>query len=70
MIKGTYILITSLNVKGSNATTKRCKMKEWIHKKIYMHIVYKWPTSDLQAPQTENEGIEKYFPFKLKSKES
>lgn len=45
-------------------------MKEWIHKKIYMHIVYKWPTSDLQAPQTENEGIEKYFPFKLKSKES
>ena len=46
MILGTCILITILNVNGSNAPTKRCRMKEWVHKKICMHVVYKRPTSD------------------------
>ena len=32
MVTGTYILITTLNVNGLNAATKRHKLAEWIQK--------------------------------------
>ena len=32
MVKGTYILITTLNVTGLNAPTKRHRLAEWIQK--------------------------------------
>ena len=32
MVIGTYILITTLNVNGSNAPTKRHRLAEWIQK--------------------------------------
>ena len=32
MVIGTYILITTLNVKGLNAPTKRYRLAEWIQK--------------------------------------
>ena len=32
MVKGTYILITTLNVNGLNAPTKRHRLAEWIQK--------------------------------------
>ena len=39
MVTGTYILITTLNVNGLNAPTKRHRLAEWIQKQdpyIYM----------------------------------
>ena len=42
MARGTYISITTLNVNGLNALTKRHRMAEWIY------AVYKKSTSDLK----------------------
>ena len=47
MAIGTYISITTLNVNGLNAPTKRHRLAEWIQNKTYIYAVYKRPTSDL-----------------------
>ena len=47
MVIGTYISITTLNVNGLNAPTKRHRLAEWTHKKTHIYAVYKTPTSDL-----------------------
>ena len=47
MVIGTYISITTLNVNGLNAPTKRHKLAEWIQNKTHIYAVYKRPTSDL-----------------------
>ena len=44
---GTHVLITTLNVNGLNAPTKRHRLAEWIPKKTHLYTVYKRPTSDL-----------------------
>ena len=44
---GTYISITTLNVNGLNAPTKRHRLVEWIQKQDPSNAVYKRPTSDL-----------------------
>ena len=50
MAKGTYISITTLNVNGLNAPTKRHRLIEWIKKnKTHIYAVYKKPTSDLKT---------------------
>ena len=38
MVIGTYILITTLNVNGLNAPTKRHRLAEWIQKQDLPHI--------------------------------
>ena len=47
MVIGTYISITTLNVNGLNAPTKRHRPTEWIQKQDHIYAVYKRPTSDL-----------------------
>ena len=47
MVIGTYITITTLNVNGLNAPTKRHRLAEWIQKQDRIYAVYKRPTSDL-----------------------
>ena len=48
MVIGTYISISTLNVNGLNAPTKRHRLAKWIlKKKTHIYAVYKRPTSDL-----------------------
>ena len=47
MVIGTYISITTLNVNGLNAPTKRHRLAEWIQNMTSIYAVYKRPTSDL-----------------------
>ena len=50
MAIGMYISITTLNVNGLNAPTKRHRLAEWIQKQDpYIYAVYKRPTSDLKT---------------------
>ena len=49
MTIGTYISITTLNVNGLNAPTKRHRLAEWIQNKTHIYAVYKKPTSDLKT---------------------
>ena len=49
METGTYISITTLNVNGLNAPTKRHRLAEWIQKQTRTYAVYKRLTSDLGA---------------------
>ena len=46
MVIGTHISITTLNVNGLNAPTKRHRLAEWIQKKTCIYAVYKRPTTD------------------------
>ena len=46
MVKGTYILIMTLNVNGLNAPTKRHRLAEYKNK-THIYAVYKRPISDL-----------------------
>ena len=49
MAVGTYISITSLNVNGLNALTKRHRLAEWTQKQDHIYADYKKPTSDLKT---------------------
>ena len=49
MVIGTYISITTLNVNGFNAPTKRHRLDEWIQKQVHIYAAYKRPTSDLET---------------------
>ena len=45
-----YLSIITLNVDGLNSPTKRHRLAEWIKKQdLYIHAVYKRPTSDLRT---------------------
>ena len=49
MAIGTCISIITLKVNGSNASTKRHRLAEWIQKQDpYTYAVHKKPTSDLK----------------------
>ena len=45
MATGSYLSITTLNVKGLNAPTKRQRQAEWVEKQDPVYVVYKRPTS-------------------------
>ena len=45
----TYILITTLNVNGLNAQTKRHRLAEWTQNKTHIYAVYKKLISDLET---------------------
>ena len=47
MVIGTDILITTLNINGLNAPTKRHRLAEWHKNKTHIYAVEKRPTSDL-----------------------
>ena len=47
MVIETRVLITTLNVNGLNAPTKRHRLAEGIQKQDRIHAVYNRPTSDL-----------------------
>ena len=47
MVTGTYISITTLNVNGLNAPTKRHKLAEWIQKQDLYICCLQETTSDL-----------------------
>ena len=47
MVIGTYILITTLNVNGLNAPTKRHRLVNGYKNKTHIYAVYKRSTSDL-----------------------
>ena len=49
MVIGTYISITTLNVNGVNAPTKRHRLAEWIQNKTCIYAVHKRLTSDLDT---------------------
>ena len=73
MVIGTYIFITTLNVNGLNAPTKRQRLVEWIQ----TQDPYKTPMLSIRdSPQTqghiltESEGLEKDIPHKWRPKES
>ena len=48
MAIGTYMSITTLNVNGLNAPTKRRRLGECLQNKTHIHAIYKKPTSDLK----------------------
>ena len=66
MAKESYLLITTLNVNGLNAPTKR--LAEWIKKKKIARLLYtlstRGPPQNKGYIQTESEGLEKDFPCK------
>ena len=67
MVIGTYISITTLNINGLNAPTKRQRLVEWIQKQdLYIYVVYKRPTSDFGTHGNKNK-INKWDLMKLKS---
>ena len=49
MAIGTHISITTLNINGLNAPTKRHRLTEWIQNETHIYAVYKKPTSDLKT---------------------
>ena len=49
MVRGTYITITTLNINGLNAPTKRHRLMNGYKNKIHIYAVYKRLTSDLGA---------------------
>ena len=56
MVIGTYILITTLNVNGLYALTKRHRLAEWIKNKTGRYAVYKRPTSVLGTHTDWGDG--------------
>ena len=71
MVIGTYILITTLNVNGLNAPTKRHRLAELIKKTRPINMLStRDPLQTYGYIQTESEGMEKDIPCKWKSKES
>ena len=57
-----YLSITTLNVNGLNAPTKRQRLAEWIQKQDpYICCLYIYPSQNKGHIQTENEGLEKIF---------
>jgi len=61
MATGSYLPITTLNINGLNAPTKRQRLAEWIQKQYpYM---YCQKETHLKT-QTESEGLEKDIPHK------
>ena len=71
MAMGTYISITTLNVNGLNAATKRYRLAEWIKKTRPVYMLSKRDPLQSQGHiQTESEGMEKDTPCKWKSKKA
>ena len=66
MATGSYLLIITLKVNGSNALSKRQRLAEWIKKKkrpLYM-LPTRDPPENKRNIQTESEGLEKDIPCK------
>ena len=63
MAIGIYISITTLNVNGLNAPTKKHRLAEWIQKKTNTNTysVYKKPTSDLKTYRLKVRGWKNVF---------
>ena len=62
--------ITTLNVNGLNAPTKRHRLAEWIQKQDPYMLPKRDPLQTCGHIQPEREGMEKDIPCKWKSKES
>ena len=71
MAVGSYLLIITLNVNGSNAPTKRQRLAEWIQNQdpLYM-LSTRDPPQNKGHIQTESEGPEKYIAHKYRPKGS
>ena len=61
MVIGTYILITTLNVNGLNAPTKRHRLAEWTKTRPIYILSTRDPLQTQGHIQTESEGMEKIF---------
>ena len=70
MVIGAYIFITTLNVNGLNAPTKRHRLAEQIQKQDPYKLSTRDPLQTQEHIQTESEDTEKDIPCKWKSKES
>ena len=68
MTIGTYISITTLNVNGLNAPTKRHRLAEWIQNKTHIYAVYKKPTSDLKTHIHWRWQVEKINSMQMQKK--
>ena len=62
MASGSYLSITTLNVNGLNAPTKRQRQAEWIQKQDALYMLStRDPPQTKGHIQTESEGLEKIF---------
>ena len=70
MVIGAYISITTLNVNGLNALSKRHRVAKWIQKQNPYIGCLQETHFRPRDTYTESEGMEKDIPCKWKSKES
>ena len=70
MAIGKYIFITTLNVNGLSAPTKRHRLAEWIQKQNLYTCCLQETHFRPKDTYRQSEGMEKDIPYKWKSKES
>ena len=58
---GSYLSISSLNVNGLNAPTKRQRLAEWIKKQDATYLSTRDPPQTKGHIQTESKGLQRYF---------
>ena len=70
MAKRTYVSITTLNINGLNAPTKRHRLAEWIQKQDQCMFSLQETHFNSKDTFKQNEGMGENIPCKWKSKES
>ena len=70
MVIGTSLSITTLNINGLNAPTKRQGLAERIQNKTHTYAIYNRPTTNLRLMRTESEGMENNISCKWRLRES